>query len=1276
MECCYKWPPVNQVKHPPKYEFGYDVNDGYGGSQGHLETRDGEYALGKYYVNLPSNEQKVDYFADDWGFHPLVEYKTSSGSSSMSTQFALGEKAVAALSRQYGVAPPLEILKTKVTQTLVAGTGPQVSLPGAAGFIPGPSDTPVHNSLEGESYSTTTSSPSTLQIGVFPSTQRYEYTSGVNRQRIPVRVGVSTVSPGTYTSGVLSTTENYPTDGLKTFESQKQPADGGGLKNYGTSEETVSNEGLQSFDSQKESAVDGRLQSFTFQKQTVNSEGLNNYELKKQTNYYQNGGSGSLGYGTTGSSIYQEYSSTSSPLLNYQTNSFTVPDSGEIVYNKPAQSSALSESQGNQITSYLADSNSAVDVTGREPPQRVSGLRGNAANTQISAFLVGEGGNQYEENEIRNEYNNRYVSSTTQRPLKTILRPIVVSESGESDSSLALYSGPSQHGLTSSQGQRQKKIGKLYHREGGLKSTEDYSSSSLSSLAVDLDESKENEYYSTPAPIPEPVLVTPRVEASRLTSSGNILAPIQAGVSISNHQHQEEDCDEKEVHVKSKSNLPSSGPDIEKQVLHEEAVYKTTVDIQKSIPFEIHPDENDSQSSLEQYKEGSNEQYQQNSQESNSQENQSTREEYRHNNQAISEAYHESYPNGYQSASQQSSIEEGSTNSGAYGQNTYETHSSEEYNQNPSIGNRDEQYQQHSSEYQAPGPLVPPVRVAFDGASQYNNNNFLQKVIYAYHRMANNQYKQQTDNNGYQANLALPTQPLFVPNRLYYVYLQRYNPYINRYGSQSQLYTNYRPATTVTPLINTSSDLYGYGQSQTQENNGYVVSSGERTYLQESQNGGSKSFNGNGGYASYVNHEEIRQSDAYDQSNIGALNLHNTYEESSKDHYASGVAYNAQASSSEENQRDVQGLRNSFDQAKGGAGNLAVAATPVAYGSDGYQSQNVALEFASHLNSLGNAARGLIAESAVHPDNQHVQYSTGQGESSQSLEQEGYSQNSNRDLHQEQEFHSQIPQEKFIDEIPNDVQQNQNILVKEVPVPQYVERTKLVEVEKPVHIAHPVPIEFTKVVERPVPVAHPVPVPQTQYIEKPVAVPQPVPVEVTRIVEKPVPVPHPVPVEYTKVVAVEKPVAVPHPVPYAVTKLVTVDRPVAYPQPVPLPYAVPHPVGVPVPHLVPYPHVVPLPVKNSRPIYLYRKSSGGHLLHRDNHQAKLNFRPSQPVFTSQYPPQTYHITEYLRTPHAKSRAHGRKLCIEYGGFKPPLVPSVQVDDEPKATYGPPAKERN
>lgn len=84
----------------PKYEYSYVVKDDYGGTQGHVQTRDGEYATGKYYVHVPGGiDQKVDYFADDWGYHPLVEYKSLSRSGSSSTQFALGEKAVAALTK-------------------------------------------------------------------------------------------------------------------------------------------------------------------------------------------------------------------------------------------------------------------------------------------------------------------------------------------------------------------------------------------------------------------------------------------------------------------------------------------------------------------------------------------------------------------------------------------------------------------------------------------------------------------------------------------------------------------------------------------------------------------------------------------------------------------------------------------------------------------------------------------------------------------------------------------------------------------------------------------------------------------------------------------------------------------------------------------------------------------------------------------------------------------------------------------------------------------------
>jgi hypothetical protein len=76
------------------------VRDGKGGRQGHLETRDGIYALGVYYVNLPDGSgQSVRYFADDWGYHPLVTYSSSSKTGTTKTQFALGEKAVAALAK-------------------------------------------------------------------------------------------------------------------------------------------------------------------------------------------------------------------------------------------------------------------------------------------------------------------------------------------------------------------------------------------------------------------------------------------------------------------------------------------------------------------------------------------------------------------------------------------------------------------------------------------------------------------------------------------------------------------------------------------------------------------------------------------------------------------------------------------------------------------------------------------------------------------------------------------------------------------------------------------------------------------------------------------------------------------------------------------------------------------------------------------------------------------------------------------------------------------------
>jgi len=76
------------------------VRDGKGGRQGHLETRDGIYALGVYYVNLPDGSgQSVRYFVDDWGYHPLVSYTSATKTGTTKAHFALGEKAVAALAK-------------------------------------------------------------------------------------------------------------------------------------------------------------------------------------------------------------------------------------------------------------------------------------------------------------------------------------------------------------------------------------------------------------------------------------------------------------------------------------------------------------------------------------------------------------------------------------------------------------------------------------------------------------------------------------------------------------------------------------------------------------------------------------------------------------------------------------------------------------------------------------------------------------------------------------------------------------------------------------------------------------------------------------------------------------------------------------------------------------------------------------------------------------------------------------------------------------------------
>ncbi|XP_068201854.1 cuticle protein 18.6-like [Palaemon carinicauda] len=68
-------PQYNDV--PAQYNFQWDVNDQYSGNfYGHQEQRDGSNTQGSYYVRLPDTRlMRVDYYVDDYGFHPTITYE-------------------------------------------------------------------------------------------------------------------------------------------------------------------------------------------------------------------------------------------------------------------------------------------------------------------------------------------------------------------------------------------------------------------------------------------------------------------------------------------------------------------------------------------------------------------------------------------------------------------------------------------------------------------------------------------------------------------------------------------------------------------------------------------------------------------------------------------------------------------------------------------------------------------------------------------------------------------------------------------------------------------------------------------------------------------------------------------------------------------------------------------------------------------------------------------------------------------------------------------------
>ncbi|XP_069990593.1 pro-resilin-like [Penaeus vannamei] len=59
------------------YAFQWDVDDSSSGNYyGHQEERDGGNTQGSYFVQLPDGRlMRVEYYVDDWGFHPTVTFE-------------------------------------------------------------------------------------------------------------------------------------------------------------------------------------------------------------------------------------------------------------------------------------------------------------------------------------------------------------------------------------------------------------------------------------------------------------------------------------------------------------------------------------------------------------------------------------------------------------------------------------------------------------------------------------------------------------------------------------------------------------------------------------------------------------------------------------------------------------------------------------------------------------------------------------------------------------------------------------------------------------------------------------------------------------------------------------------------------------------------------------------------------------------------------------------------------------------------------------------------
>ncbi|XP_075211624.1 uncharacterized protein LOC142318887 [Lycorma delicatula] len=1046
-------PPPGYVKkpdtdlHPPKYEFGYEIRDGGGGQQGHLEARDGIYALGKYYVRLPNgSDQKVNYFADDWGYHPLVEYNSASPSSSSSTQFAMGEKAVAALVKTLTDAKPTEVsnilqrLSHKEVSSPSSGVSNTVTPPGSL------------NSLASEVLDSTlhVNSPSTASP--YPRQQTHLVTITAETPTTQQN-SQSVVAPSLTTSnGQLQTLDYYPDGDTKLTSPQYTTVSDLNGK-------TIPQQNYLNFESKKYKFVSP---------QTVTSNYVD--ETLQDTTQRVVTIGGNSGY-------KPGLSSTDSRSFSRR------PD----------------EQKGSvQITSYLANNEAAIDVSSNGEAKRLSGVQGHDSGaTTISAFLIAEDERKVEFNEIGRE--NQQNSVTTTSPIqKEPFGPIIVTNR-PSDSSSGYYEGrlrPTTEASLFSDELNPEQLNRIHsYIHYNNSQTENNDEGRLKSSILNA-----HDITPTPAPTPEPVLVTPREEASQLTSSDQVLAPIQAGVSLSaSTSRTEEDSVDRDYDGSKISETME--PVVEQQTVEEQSVYKTTIDVQKSIPFEI-MDNN-----------------------------------------------YENKVNGQ--------VEIRKIPSTSYQHGTYL-------------------------------PIHQSINVEFSKNNAeseqnlaHNKQQFLQQVLLAYQKLSNSRI-----NEGSQLlhvhTTPIPITPTPIPNNLYYIYLQRYNPMFHRYGVQPQPqpqpifyqlpYQNIIPSPSPTLIPN------GYDYNNIPASSSYSQTSTK--FLQDpGVNMGFSTYINHGGYVpKFYAPSGLRNTNNVENAISGyhndfglklKQNIPQKYKvEVIKDEtkIEPGISQESREithSDSEENNFQVNTNENN---------------------NQGYLNGPVNTIYANNLNTLSSSTyQKYVENSEATTETIH----SAEGGSNNYDDRNG--QRVNGDL---SNIKGQGVTEQMDISYQREQYSNENAAV---------DNSKLSGFEYTVRLPNPTAV--------------------TQLQLK---------------VHDPLTETKVVPVAYQPSFPLAQPVALPHP----------------------------QASNFPGTQYLPYPQVIPLSYKQYQPLYVYsKKENADHQPKRiHDQQQPPPFRPSQKLYHSVYPPETYYVTEYLKT-NSRSRGLGKKLCIEYGGFKPPLVPSVQIEEK-------------